>query len=46
MEWIAWDCETGEEVYRAANGNMVAAAAKIHKEKTGHKVIIGYYAES
>lgn len=45
MEWIVWDCETGEEIYRAMNGTFAQATAEQHKEKTGHKVIVGFYAK-
>jgi hypothetical protein len=47
ITWVAYctepDCEG--EIYSAPNGEFVEAAAELHAEETGHKVLVGYYIE-
>lgn len=42
MDWIAYCMTACGELDRAPNGSLMEAIAKVHSEKTGHKVMVGY----
>lgn len=44
--WVAYCTHCQEEIYTANNSNMVQASAEVHREKTGHMVLVGLYVGS
>lgn len=43
MEWVCQCLTCNEEIYSAANGNFVEAAARMHiKEHKDHRLLVGY----